>query len=126
MLRYLLFLTFGSFVFSNALASEKFVCETSKHTVTINLLPSGKYQYTAWNKPKRITEKPDMVVVGGEEITEGTGVCRYTRWEFNNANVQYVVSTPATCMEATPPPNATGQLSVFIDETHSKSWWCIQ
>lgn len=126
MLRYLLFLTFASFVFSSAVASERFVCKTSKHTATVNLLPSGKYQYMAWNKPKRIAEEPDMVVIGGEEITEGTGVCRYTRWEFNKGNVQYIVSTPVTCTEAIPPPNATGQLSVFIDQKHSKSWWCIE
>ena len=124
MLKYLIFLIIGSFVFSNAVASEQFVCKTSKHTV--NLLSSGKYKYMAWNKPKRITKKPDMVVVGGKEITEGSGVCRYTRWEFNNSNVQYIVSTSVTCTESMPPPNATGQLSVFINDKHSKSWWCLE
>jgi hypothetical protein len=126
MLNYLIFLIIGSFVFSNALASEQFVCKTSKHTVTVNLLPSGKYQYKAWNKPKSITEEPDMVVDGGERITEGTGVCRYTRWEFNNGRVQYIVSTPVTCTETTPPPNATGTLSVFINNDHKKFWWCLE
>jgi len=126
MLNYLIFLIIGSFVFSNAVASEKFVCKTLKHTAIVNLLPSGEYQYIAWNKPKSITKKPDMLVVGGEEITEGTGVCRYTRWEFNNRNVQYVVSTSVTCTEATPPSNATGLLSVFINDEHKKSWWCIK
>ncbi len=123
---YLLSLIIGAFVFSNAFASEQFVCKTSQHTVTVNLLSSGKYQYKSWNKPKSITEKPDMVVDRGEEVIEGTGVCRYKRWEFNKGNVQYIVSTPVTCTETIPPPNATGQLSVFINGVHKKSWWCLK
>ena len=126
MLNYIIFLVVGSFVFSNTLAAEQFACRTSKHTVTINLLLSGAYQYTAWNKPKKISDEPDMVVVGGEEIIEGTGVCRYTRWEFNNSTVQYIVSTPVTCTEAITPPNVTGQLSVFVNDEYKKSWWCVE
>ena len=126
MLKYLMLLLMGSFIVANAVASEQFVCKTSKHTVNINLLPSGKYQYMAWNKPKSTTEKPDIAVEGGQEITEGTGVCRYTKWEFNNGNVQYIVSKPATCTESIPPSNATGQLSVFINHEHKKSWWCLE
>ena len=82
MIKYLIVLIIGSFFFSTAAASDKFVCSTSKHTVIITLLPSGKYQYRAWNKPKSITGKPDVLIVGGEEITEGTCVCRYTRWRL--------------------------------------------
>jgi len=126
MLKYLIVFIIGSFVFSTAVASEKFACKTSKHTVIVSLLPSGDYQYTVWNKPKSIAGKPDVLIVGGEEITEGTGVCRYTRWEFNSGNVQYIVSTPVTCTEAIPPPDAIGQLSVFINGEHRKSWWCFE
>lgn len=126
MLNFLIFLIIGSSIFSNAIASEQFVCKTSTHIVTVNLLSPGKYQYIAWNKPKSITKKPDKVIVGGKKITEGTGVCRYTRWEFNNSNVQYIVSTPATCTEGIPPSNATGQLAVFINDEHKKSWWCLE
>jgi len=58
MLEHFVVLIVGSFVFSTAAASDKFVCKTSKHTVIITLLPSGKKQYRAWNKSRRITEKP--------------------------------------------------------------------
>lgn len=126
MRRYLFLFIAGSFICSHAEASEQFVCKAAKHTVAISLLPSGKYQYRSWNKPKSITDDPDMVLVGGEEITEGTGVCRYTRWEFKKKNVEYIVSTPVTCTESVPPPNATGQLSVFINNEHKKSWWCLE
>lgn len=126
MLKSLIILIIGSFVFSTAAASEKFACSTSKHTVIVTLLPSGNYQYRAWNRPKSITGKPDVLIVGGEEITEGTGVCRYTRWEFTSNNVRYVVSTPVACTEDMPPPNATGRLSVFINGEHRKSWWCFR
>lgn len=126
MIKYIIISIAASFLFSNAVASEKFVCKTSKHIVTINFLSPNKYQYKSWNLPKSINEKPDMVVDKGEEITEGTGVCRYTRWEFNKNNVQYIVSTPVTCTETIPPSNATGQLSVFINGEHKKSWWCLE
>lgn len=126
MLKYLMPLIIGSLVVPNLIASQQFVCETSKHTVTIDLLPSGQYQYMAWNKPKSIAEKPDMVVVGGKEKNEGTGICRHSRWEFNKGNVQYIVSRPVTCTESIPPSNTTGQLSVFINGEHKKSWWCSE
>lgn len=119
------FIIAGSFVMANAISGELFLCKTSKHTVAINSLASGEYQYKAWNKPKSITEKPDLVLVGGKEITEGTGVCRHTRWDFDNNNVQYEVSTPVACTESIPPENATGQLSVFINGEVKKSWWCF-
>ncbi len=124
--KYLISFIILTFLLSNAAASDQFVCKTSKHTVTVKLLPSGKYQYKAWNKPKNVNEKPDMVIAGGEEMVEGTGVCRYIRWEFTQGNVQYIVSRPVTCTEAIPPPNATGQLSVFINGDHKKSWWCLE
>ncbi|RUR32502.1 hypothetical protein ELY33_06105 [Vreelandella andesensis] len=120
------FFIIGSFAISNAVASETFVCNTSEHTVFVNATPSNEFHYTAWNKPKSITDEPDMLVVGGEEITEGTGVCRTTRWEFNNSNVKYIISTPMACGVKMPPPNATGQLSVLINDRHIQSWWCLE
>lgn len=125
-LKYLSILIISSLAISNAAALETFVCKTTAHIVSVNLAPSGEFHYMAWNKPKSITEEPDMLVVGGEEITEGTGVCRYTRWEFNNSNVQYIVRTPVACTEDIPPPNATGQLAVFINNEYEKSWWCLE
>lgn len=126
MLNYLVFIMIGSLLFSNAWAAEKFVCKTSTHTVKINPLPSGQYKYTAWNQPKNMTDKPDMVLTRGKQIIEGTGVCRYTRWEFNNGNTQYVVRTPVTCTESIPPANAIGELSIFINDELKQSSWCFK
>lgn len=126
MLNPFIFIIFGSLVFSSAFAAEQFTCKTSAHIVTIDQLSSNQYQYRAWNKPKSITKKPDTIIARGKEITEGTGVCRYTRWEFNNSNTQYIVSTPVTCTEDIPPSNATGRLSVFVNGEHRKSWWCLE
>ncbi|HAA45762.1 MAG: hypothetical protein XD36_0971 [Halomonas sp. 54_146] len=126
LLKHIPLLIIGSFAISNVVASETFVCNTSEHTVFVNSAHSNEFHYTAWNKPKSITEEPDVLVVGGEEITEGTGVCRTTRWEFNNSNIQYIIRTPVACAENIPPPNATGRLSVFINDKHIKSWWCLE
>ena len=116
----------GSLFCTNSFASQEFVCNTVKHTAIVNLLPSGEYRYMAWNKPKSITKEPDIVVFAGVETVEGTGPCRHIVWIFNNGNVQYNVSSPIGCTEAEPPLNANGQLSVFINGEHKKSWWCIQ
>lgn len=116
----------GTLVFSNALATEEFVCRTSKHTAIVDRLPSGDFQYRVWNRPKPPTDKPDMVVVSGKRFTEGTGVCRYRGWEFDNGKVQYLISTPVACTEEIPPANASGRLSVFIAGEHRKSWWCLE
>lgn len=116
---------FSLFMFSNnGFAEQKFVCKTEKHTVVISLV-SDVYQYVAWNKPKSIKEKPDMVVSNGKETIEGTGPCTNTLWTFTKGNVQYVVSTPAACTESQSPPNATGTLDVLINEELKKSWWCV-
>ncbi len=125
MLKFSIIFAVSLTVAASAWASEPFTCKTSKHTVEVSTLRSGAYQYTAWNKPKSTTSKPDIVVRNGNMVVEGTGICRHARWEFRRGNVQYMVSRPATCTEAIPPPNATGQLSVFIDDVHRKSWWCL-
>ncbi len=119
-------IAFLSFLFcTSAFASQQFVCNTSKHTAIVNLLPSGEYRYMAWNKPRSITKEPDMVVFAGVETVEGTGPCRHTVWTFNNGKVQYSVSTLG-CTEDKPLQNANGQLSVYINGEHKKSWWCVQ
>lgn len=38
----------------------------------------------------------DVLIVGGEEITEVPGVCRHTRWEFTSNNVRFIVGKPVT------------------------------
>ncbi|MGE8539149.1 MAG: hypothetical protein ACN6NI_07680 [Acinetobacter sp.] len=126
MLNYFVSIIIGSLLFSNAWAAEKFVCKTSTHTVLINPLSSGQYKYTAWNKPKNMADKPDLVIMRGKQLIEGTGACRYTRWEFNHGNTQYVLSTPVTCTESIPPANAIGELSIFINDALRKSSWCLK
>jgi hypothetical protein len=109
----------------SAAALEEFVCKTSKHTVIVDLQPSGEWRYRSWNKPKDTHEKPDRLVLGGEETVEGTGPCRYATWSFSNGNVEYVVNTLG-CTETIPPAGTVGELSVYIDGDLKKTWWCSE
>lgn len=109
---------------AGAWASEVFVCNTERHAVVVDTLPSGEYCYRSWNKPRGVAEEPDLTVLHGEEAIEGTGPCRHTVWYFTNGNVRYSVSTLG-CTEDDPPENASGELSVSVNGEHRKSWWCI-
>jgi hypothetical protein len=113
------------FCCSSAFALEEFVCKTTKHTIIVNQLSSGELRYRAWNKPKGIREKPDMLVRGGAETVEGTGPCRYALWSFTNGNVEYLVDTLG-CTETVPPAGIIGRLSVYIDGGLKKTWWCSE
>lgn len=126
MLKYaLIFALFTHLIGINAVAKEQFVCNTNKHTAVINLQRTGEFRYMSWNKPKNISQIPDMVVHNGEEIVEGTGICRYILWKFTNGNVQYHVSTLGCGGDIMPPKNAIGDLSVYINGELKKTWWCF-
>ena len=122
--RFLVVSLLSCLCYVNAFAEERFFCDAAKHTVIVSTTSSGEYLYRAWNKPKHITQKPDMEIIGGTEVVEGTGPCRYAAWSFAKGNVQYVVSTLG-CTEAMPPAGATGSLAVYIDGELRKSWWCM-
>lgn len=126
MLKRITLLMLLSFVInSHAFSMERFVCNTSKHTIIVNQTQSGEFLYRAWNKPKSTTEIPDMRVSNGLEQVEGTGVCRYIMWTFSNGNVEYIVRTLGCGGDVMPPKNTKGDLAVYINGQLKKTWWCI-
>ncbi len=111
---FLIFISFSIFS-PTILAEQQFVCRTKQFIVIIDYLPSRDLlRYRSWNKPKRIQTRPSLELYGNPVNTsysEGTGVCRYTTWNFTKRNFRYVVEEESPCGET--PPKITGTLSVY-------------
>ena len=101
-------------------------CKTSKHLVIVDETGSpGVFRYRSWNRPKPMTDKPDMEVASGSKGVEGTGPCRYTEFRFTKGNVAFVVNDDLACTGEEPPPiGSTGRLLVFIDDDLKSDYWC--
>jgi hypothetical protein len=66
-----------------------YVCETIKFLIRVDLLDNDEFRYVAWNKPKTITEKPDLILSQGVQEFQGTmGGVTYT---FSNGQYYYQI-----------------------------------
>jgi hypothetical protein len=71
------------------------VCETDKYLIRVDMLDDDSYRYTSWNKPKTISEKPDLVLFNGEQEFQGTmGGVTYT---FKNSDWVYIIDDVHMC-----------------------------
>jgi hypothetical protein len=65
------------------------VCETDKFLIRVDLLDNYELRYVAWNKPKKIDTKPDLVLNKGVQEFHGTmGGVSYT---FKNDKYYYQI-----------------------------------
>ena len=48
-------------------------CENNKFIIKIDRLKNDDIRYISWNKPKTITDKPNLVLYNGKVETQGTG-----------------------------------------------------
>lgn len=71
------------------------VCETDKYLIRVDILDDDSYRYASWNKPKKISDVPDMVLFHGEQEFQGTmGGVTYT---FKNKDLSYVIDDVRMC-----------------------------
>ncbi|MBS7255229.1 hypothetical protein [Flavobacterium branchiicola] len=63
------------------------VLETSKFKIRIDNLGNNNYRYASWSIKKEMTEKPDLVINGGELVVEGSGGNH--QYEFKKDNYLY-------------------------------------
>ena len=66
-----------------------FVCDTPKHQIIIDSDQQIQYRYRAWNKPKAISEPPDMEVDAGKLDMLGTGPCVHDEWKFTKGKTTF-------------------------------------
>jgi hypothetical protein len=104
----------------------EFVCETDKHRIIVDASATGVGRYRAWNKPRPLTQKPDLELLNGKWSSEGSGPCRYDLFTFTNGKTQYEIGELPGCGAGdadSPPQSAIGQLEVVSgDKTESTSW----
>lgn len=111
----------------NGEARRTFSCETAKHRIFIDSTDNNSYRYRSWNKPKAISEKPDVELIDQRAWRpQGTGVCSYTAWDFSRGNVNYLVFEPSGCGEApaSGEPEDHGELVVMIDDVEKLRLRC--
>lgn len=63
------------------------ILETSKFKIRIDNLGNNNYRYASWPIQKEMSEKPDLVINGGELVVEGIGGNH--QYEFKKDNFVY-------------------------------------
>ena len=99
-----------------------FVCDAGRHRVVIDSA-GERLRYRAWNRPRPLTEAPDLELVGGVAASGGTTPCTATDWTFRNGESTYRVEELA-CAEAGAGDAATGELTVETAGEPPMRWWC--
>ena len=102
-----------------------YTCETKAHRISIEDLNNGKYRYRSWDKPKELSEKPDIEISDGTLHFEGTGVCSYGVYSFRNGNAEYTIDQGLGCTDGSEPKNATGDLHVTVAGKDVTQAWCF-
>jgi hypothetical protein len=104
-------LLIASLLFSINVNAQKiaFSCNTEKHTILIFQIDSDSYQYRSWNKPKPMSDKPDMDLKS--KNIDSVGSCqRY--YKFKTGKVEFEVTNQWSCLGKgeTPPEAAKGAI----------------
>jgi hypothetical protein len=60
----------------------EFVCRAASLRAIVDVDGSGVYRYRAWNRPKALSDTPDLAVASGTRDYEGTGACGHPVWSF--------------------------------------------
>jgi hypothetical protein len=75
--------------------SNVFVGKSKNLLVRVDRLSNGGLRYVSWSKGKPISQKPDLVILQGEEVHEGT--MGSTFWTFSNNNWRYTIYNQESC-----------------------------
>lgn len=79
----------------NQWESNVFVASSKNLLVRVDNLANGDIRYASWSKGKPISQKPDLVILKGEEVHEGT--MGSTFWTFTNNNWKYTILNQEAC-----------------------------
>ena len=64
-------------------------CENDDFTIKVDRLNNNNLRYIAWNKPKSVSEKPDLILYNGRSERQGTGGGYH--FFFENGKWSYVI-----------------------------------
>jgi hypothetical protein len=63
--------------------------KTEKFIIKIYSMPDYKYKYASWGINKSIADKPDLVLLNGEHVFDGSGGNNH--YEFKNDEYLYII-----------------------------------
>lgn len=78
-----------------------YILETTKFRIRIDDLGESNYRYASWPISKSMSEKPDLIILKGEFIWDGTGGNH--KIVFNNAGYIYECSIIIIGLDDSPP-----------------------
>jgi hypothetical protein len=105
----------------------KYICQTQTHRIVVDTVKGGDLRYRAWNKPRPLTEAPDLEISTGDGTFEGSNVCAVPIYTFKKGAAVYRVEGGLGCFgdnEPGPPKDATGQLIVTVKDKPAVEAWC--
>lgn len=102
-----------------------FVCDAEQHRVVIDLNADGTPRYRAWNKPRSLTEPPDLEIATGTKHYEGSGPCGYPVWKFHADDVTYTLFRGGCSTDSDPPfKGSRGSFGVKVGRKSQQHWTC--
>ena len=104
-----------------------FICQTQSHRIVVDAVAGGELRYRSWNKPRALTEAPDLALTKGEITIEGNR-CGDPVYAFKNGATEYRVEGSLNCYPTleiyAPPKGATGRLEVTVAGKQAADLWC--
>lgn len=102
-------------------------CKTARHTVVLDKLDGDGLRYRSWNRGSDLKGKPDLLLVGGSEDSEGIKACTSYIFYFKSGIFTYTVSTLGSqgCTDTGGPDYAHGRLMVEKKGQTIGDWWCV-
>lgn len=101
----------------------EFVCDAAKHRAIVDSAGDTP-RYRVWNKPRSVTEEPDLEIRAGSRDFEGTTPCTHAIWTFRSGTAVYTVEELG-CAEGDETGRAKGELIVKLAPDRELRWWCF-
>ena len=102
------------------------MCQTQTQRIVVDTQVGGVLRYRAWNKPRHVTDMPDLEIAKGELTIEGTQVCAFHVYTFKKGTAEYRVDGGLGCWgyAESSPEEATGRLEAIGVGLQATNSWC--